>query len=59
MVEGYGQNCFLIAGDISKERNCAALVRKTIKQFGRIDILVNNAACKSKQKNWKMQRRAI
>lgn len=44
MVEGYGQNCFLIAGDISKERNCAALVRKTIKQFGRIDILVNNAA---------------
>jgi NAD(P)-dependent dehydrogenase (short-subunit alcohol dehydrogenase family) len=44
MVEGYGQNCFLIAGDISKETNCAALVRKTIKQFGRIDILVNNAA---------------
>ncbi|HEV8504166.1 MAG TPA: SDR family oxidoreductase [Chitinophagaceae bacterium] len=44
MVEAYGKNCFLIAGDIRKERNCTALVRKTVEQFGRIDILVNNAA---------------
>ena len=31
-------------GDIRKERHCTAIVNKTLKQFGRIDILVNNAA---------------
>jgi len=40
----YKRKCILIPGDLSKEKNCIAAVSKTKKQFGRIDILVNNAA---------------
>jgi NAD(P)-dependent dehydrogenase (short-subunit alcohol dehydrogenase family) len=40
----YGRQCLLIAGDISRESFCNTIVRKTIRQFGKIDILVNNAA---------------
>ncbi len=42
--ERYGRKCLLISGDLSKERFCVSAVAKTVKQFGRIDILVNNAA---------------
>jgi len=42
--EQYGRQCLLIRGDLSKERHCQATVKKTLKQFKRIDILVNNAA---------------
>jgi len=34
----------LIKADLSRENNCINTVKKTIKQFSRIDILVNNAA---------------
>jgi NAD(P)-dependent dehydrogenase (short-subunit alcohol dehydrogenase family) len=40
----FGRKCLLIAGDISKEKFCNNAVAKAVKQFGRIDILVNNAA---------------
>lgn len=43
-VERYGRRCISIAGDISLEVECNALVEKTLEAFGRIDILVNNAA---------------
>ena len=42
--ENYGRSCLLIKTDLSREANCINAVKKTIKQFGRIDILVNNAA---------------
>ena len=42
--ENYGRRCLLIKGDLSREINCINAVKKTIKQFSRIDILVNNAA---------------
>ncbi len=42
--EKYGKKCLLIPGDISNEKFCTKAIAKTIKQFGRIDILVNNAA---------------
>ncbi|MBC7863912.1 MAG: SDR family oxidoreductase [Bacteroidia bacterium] len=44
IVESYGKKCLLIPGDLSKEKNCANYVAKVHKKFGRIDILVNNAA---------------
>jgi NAD(P)-dependent dehydrogenase (short-subunit alcohol dehydrogenase family) len=44
MVEEHGRKCLLLGGDIRRERHCFAIVNKTLKQFGRIDILVNNAA---------------
>ena len=40
----YDSSCYLIRGDISKERNCILAVKEVVKQYGKIDILVNNAA---------------
>ena len=40
----YGRKCLLISGDISKERFCVNAIAKVLKQFKRIDVLVNNAA---------------
>ncbi|HYD34107.1 MAG TPA: SDR family oxidoreductase [Methylophilaceae bacterium] len=44
LVEAEGRRCLLVAGDISDEDFCHAMVSKTIATFGKIDILVNNAA---------------
>jgi NAD(P)-dependent dehydrogenase (short-subunit alcohol dehydrogenase family) len=42
--EQYKRSCLLIPGDLSKEKHCVTAVKKTLKQFKRVDILVNNAA---------------
>jgi NAD(P)-dependent dehydrogenase (short-subunit alcohol dehydrogenase family) len=42
--EVYGRKCQLIDGDIGKEKFCVNAIRKVKKKFGRIDVLVNNAA---------------
>ncbi len=44
LVEEAGRQCLLLPGDISKAAHCRELVKKTVEAFGRIDILVNNAA---------------
>jgi NAD(P)-dependent dehydrogenase (short-subunit alcohol dehydrogenase family) len=51
MVQETGQECIIILGDLSKEANCKSAVSKTIKKFGRIDVLVNNAAMHWETKN--------
>lgn len=43
-VEEYGRKCLLLEGDISKESVCKRLVNNAVKKFGRIDVLINNAA---------------
>jgi NAD(P)-dependent dehydrogenase (short-subunit alcohol dehydrogenase family) len=43
-IEKYGRTCLLIRGDLSKEAFCKKAVRDTVRVFGRIDVLVNNAA---------------
>lgn len=48
--ERYGRKCLLISGDISKEKFCLNAVAKAVKQFNRIDILVNNAATQFESK---------
>ena len=50
LVEAENSECLLIPGDLSKETNCKRAVAKTVKEFGRIDILVNNAAVHYEQK---------
>jgi len=42
--EEYGRRCLLLPGDVSKETFCKAAVKKTLTRFGRLDVLVNNAA---------------
>ncbi|GBF77491.1 NAD(P)-dependent oxidoreductase [Paenibacillus sp. 598K] len=43
-VEQAGRRCLLLAGDIGDSAFCTGVVRQTIECFGRLDILVNNAA---------------
>lgn len=42
-VEEAGAKCLLIKGDMGVENHCRATVERTIKEFGRLDIIVNNA----------------
>ncbi len=44
LVEQQGRQCLAISGDIGDESFCRLLVRDTLARFGRLDILVNNAA---------------
>ncbi len=44
LVEAEGRKCKAIAGDIGQEELCQTLVEQTIREYGRLDILVNNAA---------------
>jgi len=43
-VEAEGRRCIAIAGDVRDSRFCKRAVAKVRKAFGRIDVLVNNAA---------------
>ena len=44
LVEETGRSCLGIALDVSDEGACQQAVKTTLKHFGRLDILVNNAA---------------
>lgn len=50
MVNKIGKKCQLIAGDIGDENFCQDVIKKTLENFGKIDILVNNAAEQHEQK---------
>ncbi|WP_244651122.1 SDR family oxidoreductase [Rhizobium sp. CFBP 8762] len=43
-IEKAGRRGLAIAGDIGSEDHCKSLIDKTVKEFGQLDILVNNAA---------------
>lgn len=43
-VETLGRKCIAIKGDLQKEENCKLVIDKTLEEFGKIDILVNNDA---------------
>ena len=43
-VEKEGRECLLIPGDVKDSKFCRDAVEKTVTQFDRLDILVNNAA---------------
>jgi NAD(P)-dependent dehydrogenase (short-subunit alcohol dehydrogenase family) len=48
-VEAEGQEVISIKGDVRKAAFCKRAVDQTVKEFGRIDILVNNAAFQQHQ----------
>ena len=43
-VEAAGRRCVLVRGDLAEAAHCRAIVDRAVAEFGRIDILVNNAA---------------
>ena len=44
LVEQAGRKALLIPGDISDPAHCRTIVERAVQTFGRVDILVNNAA---------------
>lgn len=44
LVEQEGRRCLTIAGDVGQERFCQEAVERVVREFRRLDILVNNAA---------------
>ncbi|WAC13708.1 SDR family oxidoreductase [Dyadobacter pollutisoli] len=44
MVEAEGKACLLLQGDIRSEQFCKEAVSRTVNAFGKLNILVNNAA---------------
>jgi len=50
-VEQEGRQCLLLCGDIGDENFCNEAVKETIAHFGKLDILVNNAAEQHPQKS--------
>ncbi len=44
LVEELGRKCHLISGDLGDETFCQRVIDETVKRFGKLDILINNAA---------------
>ena len=44
IVEKEGRRCIAVAGDIGDEAHCRQIVERAVQDFGKLDILVNNAA---------------
>ncbi|MBL8012251.1 MAG: SDR family NAD(P)-dependent oxidoreductase, partial [Candidatus Omnitrophica bacterium] len=48
-IKEEGRRCLLLPGDISESHVCKETVERTVQEFGKLDILVNNAAFQSEQ----------
>src|SRR5919109_5671065 len=44
IIEKEGRKCIAVSGDIQEESHCKRLVERAVSEFGKLDILVNNAA---------------
>jgi NAD(P)-dependent dehydrogenase (short-subunit alcohol dehydrogenase family) len=44
VVEEYGRECLLLPGDLTDRKFCDETVARVVKEFGKLDILVSNAA---------------
>jgi NAD(P)-dependent dehydrogenase (short-subunit alcohol dehydrogenase family) len=50
-VEREGGKCLLIPGDVKDSKFCEKAIQKTVDEFGKLDVLVNNAAFQQHQKS--------
>ena len=50
-IEQEGRKCVLIPGDIGDEDHCRKTVARVVRELGRLDVLVNNAAEQHPQKS--------
>ena len=44
LVEQAGQQAVLVPGDVSRPQHCRDIIARAVEAFGKVDILVNNAA---------------
>jgi NAD(P)-dependent dehydrogenase (short-subunit alcohol dehydrogenase family) len=49
LVEEAGRKAVRVPGDLTDEQQCQRVVRRAVEEFGRIDVLVNNAAYQMSQ----------
>ncbi|MDQ0701153.1 SDR family oxidoreductase [Streptomyces sp. W4I9-2] len=49
LVEEAGRRGLAVPCDIREEEQCRRLIERAVAEFGRIDVLVNNAACQMSQ----------
>ena len=47
LVESAGRRAIAVAGDISELAHCGRIVDRAVSEFGRLDVVVNNAATQS------------
>ena len=50
-IEAEGQRAYPLSGDVRDPKVCKKLVAQTVEQFGKLNILVNNAAFQQHQEN--------
>jgi NAD(P)-dependent dehydrogenase (short-subunit alcohol dehydrogenase family) len=50
-VESEGRRCITLEGDLTNADFCGHIVERTLQEFGRLDILVNNAAFQQHQES--------
>src|SRR5262249_21746731 len=50
-IEAEGRKALLLAGDVTDSRFCAHAVARVLQAFGKLDILVNNAAFQQHQES--------
>ncbi|HSV12699.1 MAG TPA: SDR family oxidoreductase [Tepidisphaeraceae bacterium] len=43
IVQHFGRRCLLIPGDLTESKFCDAAIEQTVREFGKLDILVSNA----------------
>ena len=51
VIEGIGQRCLMLPGDVTDPAVCKAVVETTVRELGGLDILVSNAAHQSRKKS--------
>jgi NAD(P)-dependent dehydrogenase (short-subunit alcohol dehydrogenase family) len=49
VVQEAGRRAVLVAGDLGEENDCRRVIETAAREFGRIDLLVNNAAYQGKE----------
>jgi NAD(P)-dependent dehydrogenase (short-subunit alcohol dehydrogenase family) len=49
-VKSHGRQCLLVAGDLTSSEMCDSAVEQTVEHFGKLDVLVSNAAHQTRKK---------
>jgi NAD(P)-dependent dehydrogenase (short-subunit alcohol dehydrogenase family) len=50
-VEAQGRKCLQLPGDLCDPDHCREIVERTVREFGKLDILVNNAAHQNRKQS--------